>query len=131
MLHHAEPSRRPERISAAVPKQRFSRQVAPYCRQSEDDQEILFGTSGKPGVTAYLPNSENGLTLFTTRHRELAVALADTGVIEIQEMDNEEAETFLRNIDSKRATPRPDSYHKLIEQANVFAASYRISSGIP
>ena len=61
-----------------------------------DDQEVLFGVSGElGGVTDYLPESENGLTLFTTRHREIAVSLAGSDVIEIQEMDHQEAESFL------------------------------------
>ena len=61
-----------------------------------DDQEILFGTSGElRGVTDYLPESENGLMLFTTRHREVAVSLIGNEVIGIQEMDREEAERFL------------------------------------
>ncbi|KAL9123952.1 MAG: hypothetical protein Q9217_006671 [Psora testacea] len=63
---------------------------------NSDDQEVLFGTSAElGGVTDYLPESENGLTLFTTRHREVAVSLAGSDVVEIQEMDCEEAETFL------------------------------------
>ena len=61
-----------------------------------DDQEVLFGVSGElGGVTGYLPESENGLTLFTTRSREVAVSLAGSDVIEIQEMDHQEAESFL------------------------------------
>ena len=63
---------------------------------NSDDQETLFETSGElRGVTDYLPQSENGLTLFTTRHREVAVSLVGSEVVEIQEMDSEEAETFL------------------------------------
>lgn len=35
-----------------------------------DDEEILFGTAENcQGVVDYLPNSEDGLTLFTTRYR--------------------------------------------------------------
>ena len=61
-----------------------------------DDQEVLFGVSGEMGgVTGYLPESENGLTLFTTRYREIAVSLAGSDVIDIQEMDHQEAESFL------------------------------------
>ena len=61
-----------------------------------DDPEVLFGVSGElGGVTGYLPESENGLTLFTTRYREIAVSLAGNDVIEIQEMDHQEAESFL------------------------------------
>lgn len=62
-----------------------------------DDKEILFGESSDSGsVIDYLPKSENGLTLFTTRHREIAVLLARHEVVQVQEMNQAEAETFLK-----------------------------------
>ena len=62
-----------------------------------DDEEILFGRpEDYRGVADYLPESQNGLTLFTTRHRQIAVSLAGKEVVDIQNMTNEEAETFLR-----------------------------------
>ena len=61
-----------------------------------DDKEVLFGTPGlSRGVMDYLPESESGLILFTTRHRELAVWLAGSETVELREMDQKEAETFL------------------------------------
>ena len=61
-----------------------------------DDEKVLFGIPGEQeGVTDYLPRSENGLTLFTTRHREQAVSLAGSEIVEIQELDQTEAKTFL------------------------------------
>ena len=61
-----------------------------------DDEEVLFGIPGKErGMISYLPQSINGRTLFTTRHRERAVSLAGSDVVEIQELDKTEAETFL------------------------------------
>ena len=62
-----------------------------------DDEEILFGgSSNSRSITDYLPESENGLILFTTRHREIAVSLARNEIVEVQEMDQKEAETFLK-----------------------------------
>ena len=62
-----------------------------------DDEEILFGRpEDYLGVADYLPESENGLTLFTTRHRQIAVSLAGKEVVNLQNMTDEEAETFLR-----------------------------------
>lgn len=53
-----------------------------------DDHEILFGQPGEAsGVTDYLPDSENGRILFTTRHRETAVSLVGSEVVVLQEMD--------------------------------------------
>ena len=63
---------------------------------NSDDQETLFGISDEStGITDYLPENEQGLTLFTTRHRGIAVSLAGNKIVEIQEMDVEEAEICL------------------------------------
>ena len=62
-----------------------------------DDEEILFEKPSDSGnIIDYLPQMENGLILFTTRHREIAVSLARNKVIEVREMDQEEAQTFLK-----------------------------------
>ncbi|KAI1379971.1 acyl transferase/acyl hydrolase/lysophospholipase [Hypoxylon crocopeplum] len=57
-----------------------------------DDMELLYGPSGgRGGIYQDLPRSENGLTLFTTRFRELA------------EMDPHEALRFLETSLDRRA----------------------------
>jgi tetratricopeptide (TPR) repeat protein len=60
-----------------------------------DDMDILFGNETTHGIADYLPNSESGLILFTTRHQKMAVSLANNDVIEIQKMDTREATSFL------------------------------------
>jgi hypothetical protein len=66
-----------------------------------DDTDLLFGTrtgsgsEGSIGIADHLPESEDGLILFTTRHQEAAVALAGGDVIELEGMSQEEAVTFL------------------------------------
>ena len=63
-----------------------------------DDEEILFGTAENcQGVADYLPNSEDGLTLFTTRYRQVAVSMAGKDVVDLQTISDNEAESFLRN----------------------------------
>lgn len=52
-----------------------------------DDRELVFGSSDKPGIEEYLPESENGLILLTTRSREVAVDFAQADVIDIEQMD--------------------------------------------
>ena len=62
-----------------------------------DDEEVLFGSAdGSRGVIDHLPEGEDGLTVFTTRHRQIAVALAGNEVVEIHKMNHEEAEIFLK-----------------------------------
>ncbi|KAI0184731.1 hypothetical protein EV127DRAFT_443312 [Xylaria flabelliformis] len=61
-----------------------------------DDMAIFFGSSDKPGgICKYLPERDNGLTLFTTRSREVAVAIAGSDVIDLHEMSKEEATEFM------------------------------------
>ncbi|KAI0466857.1 hypothetical protein F4859DRAFT_518693 [Xylaria cf. heliscus] len=71
-----------------------------------DDMEILFRSSDKPGrIGTYLPESDNGLTLFTTRSREVAVALAVNNVLDLHEMSPGEATGFLcKTLIDRKAT---------------------------
>jgi hypothetical protein len=59
---------------------------------------VGFGTFA-PATTdkVYLPEKEDGLILFATRHREAAVSLAGGDVVELQEMNRQEALAFLEN----------------------------------
>ncbi|KAI2626550.1 hypothetical protein GGR54DRAFT_591476 [Hypoxylon sp. NC1633] len=64
-----------------------------------DDTNILFGSSDESnGMDEYLPRSNNGMTLFTTRSREVAVSVAVNDVIVLQEMDLQEATSFFEKM---------------------------------
>ncbi|KAK5637127.1 hypothetical protein RRF57_012839 [Xylaria bambusicola] len=58
-----------------------------------DDIKIL---DRHGGVGKYLPQNENGLILFTTRLRSVAVAAAGSDVVELLEMTPTEATSFFR-----------------------------------
>ncbi|KAK4100508.1 hypothetical protein N658DRAFT_408297, partial [Parathielavia hyrcaniae] len=58
-----------------------------------DDKDVLFGPTG---IHQYLPDSEVGLTLFTTRTLEVGVSVATNDVVELHDMDPQEAEDYLR-----------------------------------
>ncbi|KFY32215.1 hypothetical protein V493_00408, partial [Pseudogymnoascus sp. VKM F-4281 (FW-2241)] len=60
-----------------------------------DDMEILMGSNEKRGIYRYLPESESGRVLFTTRSREVAVAVAGSHIIDLREMSQEEAMAFM------------------------------------
>lgn len=61
-----------------------------------DEEEILFGSADRPGgISDYLPESDTGLTLFTTRFQEVAVSATGSDVVELNEMDHAEAVDFL------------------------------------
>jgi tetratricopeptide (TPR) repeat protein len=60
-----------------------------------DDMEIVIGSNRKHGIYRYLPKSESGRVVFTTRSREVAVAVAGSDIIDLREMTQEEATAFM------------------------------------
>ncbi len=63
-----------------------------------DDRDVLFGSADTGGISGYLPESDDGLTLFTTRSREVAVSVARSDVIELHAMDPPEAADYLEKL---------------------------------
>ncbi|RYP81323.1 hypothetical protein DL769_002052 [Monosporascus sp. CRB-8-3] len=101
---YAEVARRLEiRIDKDDPKESLQRYLSSEASgkwllivDNADDAELLFESSEKPGgLYEYLPDSENGITLFTTRSRKVAVSAAGCDVFDLQEMDEQEATSFL------------------------------------
>ncbi|KAF2867129.1 kinesin light chain 1 [Massariosphaeria phaeospora] len=60
-----------------------------------DDHDILYGTEHAAGIIDYLPKSEKGMTVFTTRVQELAVSLTRGDVLELGSMSKPDAKNFL------------------------------------
>lgn len=61
-----------------------------------DDIEILDGLAQRPnGILDFLPQSDNGRILFTTRSQEVAVAATKNKVVRLSEMSLQEATSFL------------------------------------
>ena len=60
-----------------------------------DDHDVLFGTDHSKGIIDYLPESEKGTYLFTTRVQELAVSLTRGDVLELGSMSRPDAVDFL------------------------------------
>ncbi|KAK4035148.1 hypothetical protein C8A01DRAFT_18138 [Parachaetomium inaequale] len=64
-----------------------------------DDGDVLFGSADMPGgISEYLPESDDGITLFTTRSREVAVSATGSDVIELHAMDPLEAADYLEKL---------------------------------
>ncbi|PGH04950.1 hypothetical protein GX51_03249 [Blastomyces parvus] len=63
-----------------------------------DEMNMWTGTgdSSSPALKSFVPQSENGFVLFTTRNHQLATKLVRTDVIRIHEMDEETASELLR-----------------------------------
>ncbi|KAH7074944.1 hypothetical protein BKA63DRAFT_543623 [Paraphoma chrysanthemicola] len=60
-----------------------------------DDADILFGTGQLKGIIDYLPQSEEGVTVYTTRTLEVAVSLTRGDVMELVAMNRLDAAEFL------------------------------------
>jgi tetratricopeptide (TPR) repeat protein len=60
-----------------------------------DDLAIIFGDGQMKGIVDYLPQSEEGIVVYTTRTLEVAVELTHSDVIELGAMNQQDATDFL------------------------------------
>ncbi|KAH8196988.1 hypothetical protein TruAng_008847 [Truncatella angustata] len=56
-----------------------------------DNQELVFGSAEGPGIEDFLPRSDYGLVLLTTRSRQVAEEFAQADIIDVEQMGREEA----------------------------------------
>ncbi|OTB07444.1 hypothetical protein M426DRAFT_251342 [Hypoxylon sp. CI-4A] len=73
-----------------------------------DDSDILFGDTDKPGVAEYFPKSENGVVLLTTRTKFVATEIAGPDMIDLEEMSQVEAVSFLKSSLRKKPSVREE-----------------------
>jgi tetratricopeptide (TPR) repeat protein len=73
-----------------------------------DDPDIFFGNEQSRGIVDYLPESETGLAMYTTRTPEVA-AEARGDVIELRAMDREDAVAFLTKSLTRKDLLRDDA----------------------
>ncbi|RBR26548.1 uncharacterized protein FIESC28_00665 [Fusarium coffeatum] len=104
-----------------------------------DDTKTLYGTAQEPGgIADYIPDCDQGYILFTTRSREVAVTVARNNILELHEMDKEDARTLLQSSvmqkDQMQDTNLADGLlHELaylplaITQASAYITINRIS----
>ncbi|KAI9674386.1 MAG: hypothetical protein M1822_009064 [Bathelium mastoideum] len=60
-----------------------------------DDVEMLDGAGRAEGILDFLPQSDDSLTVFTTRHSEVAQLIAGSDIVEIKKMERKEAVALL------------------------------------
>ncbi|KAH6991973.1 hypothetical protein EDB82DRAFT_459264 [Fusarium venenatum] len=96
-----------------------------------DDQELIAGSDEKSGLEDYLPQSENGIILLTTRSGHVADDFAQSDVIYIEQMDEEEATVLLEKsltqkqlLQDKTAVAELLTYLTFLPLAITQAASY-------
>jgi tetratricopeptide (TPR) repeat protein len=63
-----------------------------------DNMDVLFGSKPSKGLVDYLPESEDGLTVFTSRHQTVAESLVGSDVLELEKMREQEAVNFLEKL---------------------------------
>ncbi|KAF4951691.1 hypothetical protein FGADI_7285 [Fusarium gaditjirri] len=96
-----------------------------------DEEELILGTADKAGLEEYLPQSDNGIILLTTRSGQVADEFAQADVIYIEQMDQEEAKNLLEKslvqkdlLRDKVATGELLAYLTFLPLAITQAAAY-------
>jgi hypothetical protein len=93
-----------------------------------DDMDVLFGSAA--GIAEDLPTSERGLTLVTTRSRQVAVDVARSDIVELQKMDGGEAADLLQSLVLRKELMNDTALTELLNEltnlplAIVQAAAY-------
>lgn len=103
-----------------------------------DDRDIVYGSGQRPGIIKYLPKSENGRVLMTTRSREVATDFTQSDFILLNEMNVEDSEELLRSSLMKTAElPDGELVRDLVNDlaylplAITQAAAYLNRTGMP
>jgi len=98
-----------------------------------DNKEVVFGSAEIPddrtdhrGIIQYLPRSNLGFILFTTRFRDIAQAVAGKHFIELGAMDKEEAVELLKSsIRKLRDDDIQDHGEELLEELEYLPLAIR------
>ena len=81
-----------------------------------DDADMFFGTEQSKGIVDYLPESETGVVVYTTRTPEVA-ELARGDVIELGAMDRQDAVAFLtKSLTRKDVLRNPATTTELLDE---------------
>lgn len=74
-----------------------------------DEMDVLEGSSGKKGILDYLPKSDSGLTVFTTRDKTTAQALAGNNILDVEKLDLATASALFEKMLTQRDTLREEA----------------------
>ena len=96
-LHISQAETSKDNVKELVREHLSADQAGPWLLvlDNADDHDILYGTEHAAGIIDYLPESEKGMTVFTTRVQELAVSLTRGDVLELGSMSRLDAMNFL------------------------------------
>ena len=75
-----------------------------------DDMDVFAGSRDTPGgIRKYLPESETGLVLFTTRSRDIALLVADGDMVKLHQMHPQQATSVLERSLSQKDLMKDDA----------------------
>jgi tetratricopeptide (TPR) repeat protein len=63
-----------------------------------DHIEVLEGSNGEKGLLDYLPRSDSGLTVFTTRDKTTAHAIAGNSILDVEKLDLATASALFKKM---------------------------------
>jgi hypothetical protein len=82
-----------------------------------DDLDILKGSGQKQGILRHLPESESGLTVFTTRDHRIAQSLVRSDVIQLSKVTQAEGVDILRHsLVRKKLLLSGTTSHQLLDE---------------
>ena len=81
-----------------------------------DDLGVLFGSGEAKGIVDYLPQSEEGVTVYTTRTFEVAVSLSGSDVLELGAMSHPDAAGFLEKSLIRKELQEDSARGQLLEE---------------
>jgi nucleoside phosphorylase/tetratricopeptide (TPR) repeat protein len=136
-LHNLHPAEVREHIKIYLTSERAGKWLLVF--DNADDAEMWFRAShAAPPLEEFLPESEQGQVLFTTRNRKLAMKLAPFNVISIPDVDKETAVKILEQTLAHKDLSRDTTTTAALLEKLAFlplaitqASAYIIQNAIP
>jgi hypothetical protein len=79
-----------------------------------DDMGVIFGAGSSSGVVDFLPENDDGVTVFTSRRGEVAQSLVGNDILEVGNMSEEEAVCFLTRSLVRKSPPADGRAKQLV-----------------
>lgn len=81
-----------------------------------DDADIVLGGTETKGILDYMPASEHGMTVFTTRNMQVATSLTGADVLELDAMNRVDATDFLWKCLIKKEILHESTINELLDE---------------
>jgi hypothetical protein len=95
-----------------------------------DDLDLLRGNEQTKGLLAFLPENDDGLTIFTTRYGGIAQYLAGSDVVDIEKMTERETIPVREVVGSKNPSLQRRDREESSDRAGIPPVGYNPGSSI-